>query len=82
MLLLSMPAATANNSFISWPVSRAITPISRRGNGGPPLIGLLGSQVELADGHTVTVDEDYLRESILKPNAKIVKGYAAADADL
>ena len=29
----------------------------------------------LDDGRTVIADEAYLRESILNPNAKIVKGY-------
>jgi cytochrome c oxidase subunit 2 len=31
--------------------------------------------VELADGAHVKFDEDYIRESILNPSAKIVKGY-------
>jgi cytochrome c oxidase subunit 2 len=31
--------------------------------------------VTLQDGRTVTVDEAYLRESILNPNAKMVAGY-------
>ena len=30
----------------------------------------------LTDGTTVVVDADYLKESILNPNAKIVQGYA------
>ena len=41
----------------------------------PPWRGLFGSQVELNDGRTVTVDEAYLIESIKEPNAKIVKGF-------
>jgi cytochrome c oxidase subunit 2 len=31
----------------------------------------------MADGSVVNVDENYIRESILLPNAKIVSGYAA-----
>jgi cytochrome c oxidase subunit II len=42
---------------------------------GPSLKGLFGSRVALADGSTVTADEDYIRESILDPNAKVVKGF-------
>ena len=42
---------------------------------GPTLEGLFGEEVELADGSTVTVDENYLRESILNPAAKLTKGY-------
>ena len=35
----------------------------------------IGHPVELEDGRTVIADEAYLRESILNPNAKVVKGY-------
>ena len=43
---------------------------------GPQLTGIVGTKVELQDGSSVTVDDDYLRESILTPTAKIVKGFA------
>ena len=33
------------------------------------------NQVKLANGQTVTADDDYLRESILRPAAKVVVGY-------
>jgi cytochrome c oxidase subunit II len=42
---------------------------------GPTLKGLFGSRVELSDGKTLTADEEYLRESLVEPNAKVVKGY-------
>ncbi|MBI2930686.1 MAG: cytochrome c oxidase subunit II [Planctomycetes bacterium] len=41
----------------------------------PNLVGLFGRTVRLRDGSTVTVDDAYLRESILDPAAKIVEGY-------
>ncbi|HEU0179858.1 MAG TPA: cytochrome c oxidase subunit II [Blastocatellia bacterium] len=41
----------------------------------PALEGLFGKQVELQGGQKVTVDESYIRESILNPTAKIVAGY-------
>jgi cytochrome c oxidase subunit 2 len=41
----------------------------------PVLNGLFGRTVTLADGSSVTADEGYLRESILRPAAKIVRGY-------
>ncbi|BCW95515.1 MAG: c-type cytochrome [Fimbriimonadales bacterium] len=41
----------------------------------PDLRGLYGSEVKLADGSTVTVDEAYLRESIINPNKQVVAGY-------
>jgi cytochrome c oxidase subunit 2 len=42
---------------------------------GPSLAGLLGKEVRLEGGRTVTADEDYIRESILDPRVKIVAGY-------
>jgi cytochrome c oxidase subunit 2 len=42
----------------------------------PSLNGVYEGQVGLADGSTVTADDSYIRESILVPNAKIVRGYA------
>jgi cytochrome c oxidase subunit 2 len=44
---------------------------------GPSLAGLMGTTVELTSGETVTANEEYLRESILDPNAKLVSGYRA-----
>ena len=42
---------------------------------GPTLKGLFGETQKLADGGTVVVDDNYIRESILEPQAKIVAGY-------
>jgi cytochrome c oxidase subunit 2 len=42
---------------------------------GPPLSGVFGSTVTLADGRTVVADDNYLRESIMNPSAKIVRGF-------
>jgi cytochrome c oxidase subunit 2 len=42
---------------------------------GPVLAGVFGSTVQLMDGRKVVVDENYLRESIMNPQAKIVLGY-------
>ena len=42
---------------------------------GPTWEGLAGSEVELEGGDTVIADDEYLRESITDPKAKIVKGY-------
>jgi cytochrome c oxidase subunit 2 len=42
---------------------------------GPALTGLYGKPVELEDGSTIVADENYIRESILSPNAKMVRGY-------
>ncbi len=42
---------------------------------GPSLFGLWGRQEKLNGGATVKVDENYLRESIVKPGARIAAGY-------
>lgn len=42
---------------------------------GPTWHNLFGSQVPLQSGETVTADENYLRESVLQPQAKIVQGF-------
>ena len=42
---------------------------------GPSLVGLMGKTVALQNGRAVTADENYVRESILEPHAKIVRGY-------
>ena len=42
---------------------------------GPNLTGVFGKPVLLEDGRTVTADENYVRESILNPGAKIVSGF-------
>ena len=42
---------------------------------GPILTNVFGHEVELEGGGKVTADEAYLRESILNPAAKVVKGF-------
>jgi cytochrome c oxidase subunit II len=42
---------------------------------GPSLEGIFGTTVETEGGQKITVDDEYLRESILSPQSKIVKGY-------
>ena len=41
----------------------------------PNLYGAYGTKVDLSDGTSVRVDESYIRESVLYPQAKIVAGY-------
>jgi cytochrome c oxidase subunit II len=45
---------------------------------GPGWKGLFGKERQFADGSKTTADENYLRESILTPNAKIVAGFTPA----
>ena len=42
---------------------------------GPALYGVFGREERLTTGDTIIVDENYLRESIENPIAKVVEGY-------
>ncbi|KAA0984863.1 cytochrome c oxidase subunit II [Pseudomonas sp. ANT_J28] len=44
---------------------------------GPSWQGLYGKTETLADGTSIKADEGYIKDSVLNPSAKIVKGYAA-----
>ena len=45
------------------------------GGRGPTLAGAFGKMTPLQSGESVRVDEAYIRESILNPQAKIVQGF-------
>jgi cytochrome c oxidase subunit 2 len=51
------------------------------GGSGPAWIGLFGSTVTLQDGTSVIADVDYLTESIVNPNARLVKGFGRMPQD-
>ena len=42
---------------------------------GPSWKGIYGHMVKLNNGSSVLVDDDYIRESMLSPNAKVVDGF-------
>ena len=42
---------------------------------GPTMQGIFGRSEAMADGSRVTADENYLRQSILEPQAQVVAGY-------
>lgn len=44
---------------------------------GPTWLGLFGSERPMEDGATILADEEYLRISIMDPNAHVVAGYPA-----
>jgi cytochrome c oxidase subunit II len=48
---------------------------SKIAGGGPSFKGLYGREEEMTTGAKVVVDDGYIRESILNPQAKIVKGF-------
>src|ERR687897_696460 len=45
------------------------------GGRGPTLVGIFGNNQTLQTGEVVRVDETYVRESILNPQAKLVAGF-------
>jgi len=45
---------------------------------GPTWLNLYGNEGAMSDGSRVERDANYIRESILEPNAKVVQGYAPA----
>src|SRR4029078_9112914 len=42
---------------------------------GPVLKGVYGKQVLITGGQTVSMDDGYIRESVLQPQAKVVSGF-------
>ena len=44
---------------------------------GPTWQGIFGSREDLEDGSTVTVDAEYITESVRNPGLKIVRGFDA-----
>lgn len=88
-LLLHVPAKISSTTAGSDPAMEAgLAVLNARGCAAchmpgtgqiaPALDGLFGKTRELADGSAVIADEKYIRESILQPHVKIVKGYAPA----
>jgi|KBSMisStandDraft_5_1062788.scaffolds.fasta_scaffold62751_2 cytochrome c oxidase subunit 2 len=47
------------------------------GGRGPTLAGIYGQKTQLQTGESVSVDDSYVRESILNPQAKLVAGFGA-----
>jgi cytochrome c oxidase subunit 2 len=42
---------------------------------GPSLLGVFGNVVQLSDGRKVVADDNYVRESIMNSQAKVVQGF-------
>ena len=73
--LSRMPPAEAGQMLVQQRGCLQCHTVDGRTGVAPSLAGIFGHQQPLAAGGTVTVDEDYLRESILAPQAKVVAGY-------
>ncbi len=66
--------ASGAELFIQFQCVTCHLPEGQRGR-GPSLAGIFGKRVQLASGQQVDVDDSYLRESILRPSAKVVANY-------
>jgi cytochrome c oxidase subunit 2 len=63
------PASAGARLYVSWGCNAC------HGERAPTMAGLYLSQVRLDNGSDTLADDDYLRESIIEPAAKVVAGY-------
>jgi cytochrome c oxidase subunit 2 len=70
-----MSAVTANVSLLEQFRCNTCHQGSAMVARAPALENLFGSSVRLQDGRTIVADETYIRESIVRPQAKVVAGY-------
>jgi cytochrome c oxidase subunit 2 len=66
-------ASTGEKLFADLACNTCHRPGSR--GRGPLLTGVFGHAVQLQDGSVVMADDNYLRESIMQPAAKVTAGY-------
>ena len=71
----TLPPAEAGAKVFSIRGCPACHSVKSESNVGPALDGLFGRTEHLEDGVDILADENYLRESILEPMAKVVGGY-------
>src|SRR5689334_7149159 len=71
----SVPPAQAGEKLFTGDYACATCHKSDGTGVAPKLQGVYGSTVTLASGGTVVADDNYIRESIMIPTAKVVKGY-------
>jgi len=69
------PVAAGQNLFQNTLGCASCHGDNGQGGRGPALTNLLGSSVPIQGDGTAVADENYLRESILNPTAKVVAGY-------
>ncbi len=66
-------ASTGEKLFADLACNSCHRPDSR--GRGPVLQGLFGRPVQLQSGEVLTADESYIRESIMRPAARVVQGF-------
>jgi cytochrome c oxidase subunit 2 len=74
-LLATLPPAEAGARLYTTRGCAQCHSVDGRSGTGPTLQGLFGHPVPLQGGGSVTADENYLRESLLAPESKVVAGY-------
>jgi cytochrome c oxidase subunit 2 len=74
-LVSKLPPAEAGERLYKTRGCAQCHSVDGRAGIGPTFQGLFGHPVALKDGGTVTADEDYVSESILNPQAKVVAGF-------
>jgi cytochrome c oxidase subunit II len=74
-LLAKLPPSEAGEKLYSQRGCRQCHSVDGSPMVGPSFKGIFGHPVALQDGRQVMVDENYVRESILDPQAKVVAGY-------
>ncbi len=67
------PASTGEQLFTANGCSTCH--VAGGGGRAPSLVGVYGHEVVLQTGEKIVADDDYIRESILNPRAKVVRGY-------
>ncbi len=77
-LLKTMPPAEAGKVLYTRHGCSQCHSIDGSAKVGPSFLGVFGTTQAAADGTEITVDENYLRESILEPQARIRAGYKPA----
>lgn len=73
--LETMPPAEAGALLYKTRGCKQCHSIDGKGNTGPTFKGIFGHEVVMADGSRLTVEENYIRESIVDPQKQIVSGY-------
>jgi cytochrome c oxidase subunit 2 len=73
--LSKMPPAEAGEMLYNMRGCKQCHSVDGSPGIGPSFLGKFGSEEQLLTGETVVVEENYIRESILDPQARIVAGY-------
>lgn len=74
-LLATIPAHEAGERLYKTRGCAQCHSVDGRAGIGPTFKGLFGSKPVLKDGSQILADENYIRESIIDPQAKIVAGF-------